>query len=135
MVKIQSIVSEKFFEGRVYGRTHGRTDGQMHDGHKAMTIACWTSASGAKNQFLSQNYFVFACALILLNMVKCNILSFGKELLDLKYMYSNTCTNSYCSKQPFPKQALVFRCLQHKSFENTVGKGGMAPFPTVLSNH
>ena len=23
---------------------------------------------------------------------------------------------------PFPKQALVFTCLQHKSFENTVGK-------------
>ena len=24
---------------------------------------------------------------------------------------------------PFPKQALVFTCLQYKSFENTVGKG------------
>ena len=28
--------------------------------------------------------------------------------------------------QPFPKQALVFTCLQHKSFENTVGKGEIA---------
>ena len=28
--------------------------------------------------------------------------------------------------QPFPKQALVFTCLQHKSFENTVGKGKIA---------
>ena len=26
----------------------------------------------------------------------------------------------------FPKQALVFICLQHKSFENTVGKGEIA---------
>ena len=26
----------------------------------------------------------------------------------------------------FPKQALVFTCLQHKSFENTVGKGEIA---------
>ena len=25
--------------------------------------------------------------------------------------------------QPFPKQALVFTCLQYKSFENTVGNG------------
>ena len=25
--------------------------------------------------------------------------------------------------KPFPKQALVFTCLQNKSFENTVGKG------------
>ena len=36
---------------------------------------------------------------------------------------------------PFPKQALVFTCLQFKSFENTVGKGEIArhkqflPFP------
>ena len=27
---------------------------------------------------------------------------------------------------PFPKQALVFTCLQYKSFENTVGKGDIA---------
>ena len=27
---------------------------------------------------------------------------------------------------PFPKQALVFACLQYKSFENTVGKGEIA---------
>ena len=24
--------------------------------------------------------------------------------------------------EPFPRQALVFTCLQYKSFENTVGK-------------
>ena len=28
--------------------------------------------------------------------------------------------------QPFPKQALLFTCLQYKSFENTVGKGKIA---------
>ena len=28
--------------------------------------------------------------------------------------------------KPFPKQALVFTCLQYKSFENTVGKGIIA---------
>ena len=27
---------------------------------------------------------------------------------------------------PIPKQALVFMCLQYKSFENTVGKGEIA---------
>ena len=27
---------------------------------------------------------------------------------------------------PFPNQALIFRCLQCKSFENTVGKGDIA---------
>ena len=28
--------------------------------------------------------------------------------------------------EPFLKQALVFTCLQYKSFENTVGKGEIA---------
>ena len=28
--------------------------------------------------------------------------------------------------QPFPKQALIFKCLQYKSCENTVGKGESA---------
>ena len=42
---------------------------------------------------------------------------------------------------PFPKQALVFTCLQYKSFENTVGKGEIARneqfllFPHVFSTH
>ena len=41
--------------------------------------------------------------------------------------------------KPFPKQALVFTCLQYKFFENTVGKGEIAHdeqfllFPTVFS--
>ena len=29
---------------------------------------------------------------------------------------------------PFPKQALVYMCLQYKSFENTVGKGAASNF-------
>ena len=28
--------------------------------------------------------------------------------------------------EPFPKQALVFTCLQYKCFENTMGKGEIA---------
>ena len=41
--------------------------------------------------------------------------------------------------RPFPKQTLVFTCLQYKSIENTVGKGEIAHneqfllFPTVFS--
>ena len=31
-----------------------------------------------------------------------------------------------CSREPFPKQALVFTCLKYKSFENTAGKGEIA---------
>ena len=45
-----SVSEEKFFTEKVYGRTHGRTDGRTHDGHNAMTIARWPSASGAKNE-------------------------------------------------------------------------------------
>ena len=33
---------------------------------------------------------------------------------------------------PFPKQALVFTCLQSKSFENTVGKGEIARYEQFL---
>ena len=35
--------------------------------------------------------------------------------------------------QPFPKQALVFTCLQHKSFKNTVGNGEIAHDEQFLS--
>ena len=34
---------------RTNGWTDRRMNGRTHDGHKAMTIACWPSASGAKN--------------------------------------------------------------------------------------
>ena len=34
------------------------------------------------------------------------------------------CKNLTC--YPFPKQALVFTCLQYKSFKNTAGKGEIA---------
>ena len=33
---------------------------------------------------------------------------------------------TFCIGKPFPKQALVFTCLQYKPFENTVGKGEIA---------
>ena len=32
----------------------------------------------------------------------------------------------FFTSELFPKQALVFMCLQYKSFENTVGKGEIA---------
>ena len=35
--------------------------------------------------------------------------------------------------QPCPKQARVFTCMPYMSFENTVGKGEIAPFLTVFS--
>ena len=36
--------------------------------------------------------------------------------------------------KPFPKQALVFTCLQYKSIENTVGKGEIARNEDNLDN-
>ena len=54
-----------------------------------------------------------------------------------KKKYSGTITDHL--NQHFPKQALVFTCLQNKSFENTVGKGEIAHdeefllFPQVFS--
>ena len=48
------------FWGQVFWRkslrttwTHARTDGLTHDGHNAMTKARWPSASGAKNDAIS----------------------------------------------------------------------------------
>ena len=44
-----------------------------------------------------------------------------------KRFYYNCCFSlNACTFNPFPKQALVFTCLQCKSFENTVGKGEIA---------
>ena len=40
----------------------------------------------------------------------------------------------YCiNAQPCPKQALACTCLHYKSFENTAGRGEIAPSPTVLA--
>ena len=36
---------------------------------------------------------------------------------------------------PFPKQAVVFMCLQYKSFENTAGKGEIAPYEQFSFSH
>ena len=37
------------------------------------------------------------------------------------------------STKPFPNQTHVFMCPQSKPFENTVEKGAICPFPTVVS--
>ena len=34
--------------------------------------------------------------------------------------------NEHFNNNPVPKKALVFTCLQYKSFENSVGKGEIA---------
>ena len=46
------VSEQKFFEGRVYGHKPRRTN----DGHNAMTIARWHSASGAKNDNQMMHY-------------------------------------------------------------------------------
>ena len=47
-----------------------------------------------------------------------------------------TSKTSMITNQPFPKQALVFTCLQYKSIENTMRKGEIArngsPFLNVF---
>ena len=43
--------------------------------------------------------------------------------LCTKYWFLSKCWRGY---YPFPKQALVFMCLQYKSLENTVEKGEIA---------
>ena len=48
-------------------------------------------------------------------------------IYSLESSYSNNCHESSDRDwSTFPKQALVFTCLQYKSFENTVGKGEIA---------
>ena len=42
------------------------------------------------------------------------------------------CTNYWL---PFPRQALVFTCLQYKSFENTVGKEEIARNEKLSFSH
>ena len=42
---------------------------------------------------------------------------------NLLFYHTNPCYNN---SEPFPKQALAFRYLQYKTFENTVGKGEIA---------
>ena len=56
------------------------------------------------------------------------------EYLEKK-IKDKTCFRFKILYKPFPKQALVFTCLQYKSFENTEEKGEIAPFPTVFSIH
>ena len=53
-----------------------------------------------------------------------SLLSFTKHRVYL--IWNDRNTNLHYFYEPFPKQALVFTCLQYKSFENTVGKGEIA---------
>ena len=65
------------------------------------------------------------------------------KFLDWSKLKQIADDNLNCIK-PFPKQALVFTCLQYRYFENTVGKREIAPndqfllfpncFPLVLRN-
>ena len=41
-------------------------------------------------------------------------------------LFSKELSYAYYKDKHFLKQALVFTCLQYKSFENTVGKGEIA---------
>ena len=66
---------------------------------------------------------------------------YGIELDTLSYILHhivgkvhrkmNAC-DCVVKRKPFPKQALVFACLQYKSFENTVGKGEIARYEQYL---
>ena len=53
--------------------------------------------------------------------------------LRVKHFTTEPCGTLACHEKteimfkPFPKQALVFMCLQFECFENTVGKGEIAP--------
>ena len=49
---------------------------------------------------------------------------FTEKRHDLSNNGANACNLS--KSEPFPKQVLVFTCLQYKSFENTEGKGEIA---------
>ena len=57
-------------------------------------------------------------------IVNCNI--FFLVLFSFCIVYMQCPLTLKSVDQPFPKQALVFMCLQYKSFENTVGKGDIA---------
>ena len=61
------------------------------------------------------------------NFVDLSLYHFDNQRFSVQYVLSGEKTLfNKCLSQPFPKQALVFTCLQYKSFENTVGKGEIA---------
>ena len=71
-----------------------------------------------------------------ISVVICSFFEYG--------IVSKMCIREWVNFQPFPKQALVFTCLQYKSYENTVGKGEIAHneqfllfpvFSTLLENY
>ena len=73
----------------------------------------------------------FRLSAIAFNLDQVEILyHFGAEFMDM--------FEQLLDHYPFPKQALVFMCLQCRSFENTVGKGEIArneQFSTFSFSH
>ena len=68
-----------------------------------------------------ENFVAYRCTLI-----DC------QPLFDQAYDKTGTSFITLNRNQPFPKQALVFMCLQKKPFENTVGKGEIAHYEQFL---
>ena len=60
-------------------------------------------------------------------MLVISIFSFSHDVLKRFLKAEGLFKLRLCGRGlPFPKQALVFTCLQYKPFENTVGKGEIA---------
>ena len=74
---------------------------------------------------LSQLIFPFVCQSSFFSPKFAKWNAFDDPMLALSVTFFLQNQNIYSCK-PFPKQALVFICLQYKSFENTVGKGKTA---------
>ena len=63
----------------------------------------------------------------------CQHLSISHNVFTSQFHYSRG-KSAWCEKgvNAFPKQVLVFTCLQYKPFENTVGKGEIARIEQFL---
>ena len=58
---------------------------------------------------------------------------FSQKFLQMNISHSKKSSRHHY--RSFPKQALVFMCLQHTSFENTVGKGEIVCKEQFLLSH
>ena len=63
------------------------------------------------------------CRLILLCTFRSPVTNFCRRNLIYNHLTNFIVFVTSPAIYPFPKQALVLTCLQHNSFENTVGKG------------
>ena len=76
------------------------------------------------NPFPKKLWFLHVCSTSLLKTL------WEKEILLVTSNFSFSCSVFHLlgelSAIPFPKQTLVFMCLQYTSFENTEGKGEIA---------